>query len=165
MKKWMTERPKFVVDGMLGKLARWLRILGYDVKYYRSMDDDYLIEIAEKENRILLTRDNALYRKSIAKNVDAIFLEEGSRIKNLAKLSKALGIALEVDTTISRCPKCNSRIEPVAKNAVKGKVPEKTFRRFKEFWICPNCGQIYWRGSHWRNIYGVLNEVKKSVSQ
>ncbi|MCD6529937.1 Mut7-C RNAse domain-containing protein [Candidatus Bathyarchaeota archaeon] len=161
----MTERPKFVVDGMLGKLARWLRILGYDVKYYRSMDDDSLIEIAEKENRILLTRDNALHRKSIAKKVYSILLEEESRIKNLAKLSKALGIALEVDTAISRCPKCNSKIEPIAKNSIRGKVPEKTFRRFNEFWICPNCGQVYWRGSHWKNIYVTLNKVKKNVSQ
>ena len=161
----MVEEPKFVVDGMLGKLARWLRILGYDVKYYRSIDDDSLIEIAEKENRILLTRDNALYRKSIAKSVHSIFLEDDSRVKNLAKISKNLGIKLKVDTAVSRCPKCNSRIKPVAKNAVRGKVPEKTFRRVEEFWICPNCGQVYWRGSHWKNIYVTLNEVKKSVSQ
>ena len=156
----MIENPKFLVDGMLGKLARWLRILGYDVKYYKSLDDDSLIEIAKDEGRILLTRDNLLYRKSLKKKVNSLLLEDESRVKNLAKLSQELGIDLEVNALTSRCPKCNSRIEPIKKDLVYGKVPEKTFRRFNEFWICPNCGQIYWRGSHWRNIYGTIDKAR-----
>ncbi|MEM2875403.1 MAG: Mut7-C RNAse domain-containing protein [Candidatus Bathyarchaeia archaeon] len=159
----MTEDLKFVVDGMLGKIARWLRILGYDVKYENSLDDLSLIKIAQDERRILLTRDILLYRRAIAKRINSILLEDESRFSNLVKLSREVGIKLEIDTLTSRCPKCNSRIEPVTKVSVHGKVPEKTFERLNEFWLCPNCGQVYWRGSHWRNIYSIIERVR-SVS-
>lgn len=160
------EEPKFIVDGMLGKVARWLRILGYDAKYYNSLSDEELIKIAMEEGRILLTRDLNLHRRALTENLSSLLLDEKSKIDNLTKLVKELKIRVDIDVSLSRCPKCNSKLKAASKEAVASKVPEMSYKKFKEFWICPNCGQVYWQGSHWKDIYRTLKEIRaKTLSR
>lgn len=152
---------KFMVDGMLGKVARWLRMLGYDTKYANNLNDDEILKIADGEKRIILTKDYQLFRKANASGVKAVFIEGRSHIEKLADLSRQLDIRLEINIERSRCPKCNSAIKSVDKESVKDKVPSTTHRIYGEFWICTGCGQIYWRGSHWKKINNSLDQAKK----
>lgn len=155
---------KFIVDGMLGKIARWLRMLGYDAKYANYESDDRILEIALDEGRILLTRDYNLFRKASLQGIKAVFVEGKTHIEKLANLSKQLNIKLEMDVNESRCPKCNSKIKPANKNEIKNKIPESTFKVYDEFWICEGCGQVYWMGSHWKKINDYLNRAKQLSS-
>ena len=150
---------KFLTDGMLGKLTRWLRMLGHDVVYAGSTDDKELILEARKKKRILLTRDVKLYQQAIAKRAEAFLLESPNQIENLAKVAKRFGFKLELDVKVSRCPKCNTRIKPVKKADVMKVVPEKTLTYYDEFWQCPKCLQVYWRGTHWKKIEKTLAEA------
>ena len=152
---------KFIVDGMLGKLTRWLRMLGHNVKYSNKLDDAQLIAIAKKEKRVLLTRDLELYQQATAKGVQAFYVDGKTEAERLAQIAKKFGISLEIDMAVSRCPKCNAQVKPTSKENVKGKVEETTFAYYNEFWECPKCGQIYWQGAHWTRIRRTLEEAKK----
>jgi uncharacterized protein with PIN domain len=146
---------------MLGKLTRWLRMLGHNVKYSNKLDDAQLIAIAKKERRILLTRDLELYQQATAKGVQAFYIDGKTEAEKLAKLAQKFGINLEIDMTISRCPKCNAQVKSTSKEKVKGKVEETTFNYYDMFWECPKCGQIYWQGAHWTRIRKTLEEAKE----
>lgn len=152
---------EFAVDGMLGKLARWLRMLGYDTKYFNNMDDDEILKVASEEKRILLTRDYQFFRKASTHGVRAIFVEGRTHAERLAELSRQLNIRLEIDINMSRCPKCNARIRQVNKEEVKDRVPKLTYNLYDEFWVCLECNQVYWKGSHWRKINSTLNHARR----
>lgn len=156
---------KFLLDGMLGKLARWLRMLGHNAKYSNKLDDAKLLEIAKKEHRILLTRDLELYQQATARGIKAVYVEGENEAERLAMLSIKLGISLDMDMARSRCPKCNAHVKPVLKEKVAGKVEPTTFTYYDEFWECPKCGQIYWQGAHWKRIKETLEEAKSLTKE
>ncbi len=154
---------KFITDGMLGKLTRWLRMLGHDVEYSRSLDDKKLIEKAKSEGRILLTRDFKLYQQAMTQGVDTVLVEAATGAEKLADLASRFNFKLEIDVTVSRCPKCNTKIRSVSKKMVIDRVPETTSTYYSEFWECPRCEQIYWQGAHWKRIEKTLKEARKTV--
>ena len=154
---------RFIVDGMLGKLTRWLRMLGHDVNYYRDADDKILLEMAQSEKRVLLTRDLELYQRAESQGVETVFVEVATEPKKLACLASRFGFKLEIDLSVSRCPKCNELIRPVSKDVVVGQVPELTSTYYDEFWRCPGCGQVYWRGAHWKKIEATLDEANRKL--
>ena len=157
------KKLKFLTDGMLGKLTRWLRMLGQDVEYTSSMADKALIQKAKKTNCILLTRDLQLFQRAIARGVEAFLIESTNEAENLASLAKRFKFKLEIDLKISRCPKCNAQIRSVRKNSVINRIPETTSTHYSEFWECPNCKQIYWQGAHWKRIEETLREARKAL--
>jgi uncharacterized protein with PIN domain len=146
---------------MLGKLTRWLRILGHDVKYSSKMDDAQLITISKKERRILLTRDLELYKQATAKGIDTFYLEGQTGEEKLARLADRFDIDLNIDMATSRCPKCNTRVKPIPKEKVMNSVEKNTFAHYNEFWKCPKCGQIYWQGAHWVGLKRTLEKTRK----
>ncbi|KPV62375.1 MAG: hypothetical protein AOA66_1354 [Candidatus Bathyarchaeota archaeon BA2] len=152
---------KFVTNGMLGKLTRWLRMLGQDVEYSRSLDDKKLIEMAKTQRRILLTRDLKLYQQAMMHGVNAVLVEASTGPEKLADLARRFNFNLEIDVAVSRCPKCNTKIRFVPKDMVIDKVPKTTSTYYNEFWECPNCGQVYWRGAHWKRIEKTLREARE----
>jgi len=154
---------KFVTDGMLGKLTRWLRMLGQDVVYTGSMDDKELIQKTKKEQRILLTRDLELYQQAIGRGAEAFLVDGKTEAEKLAKIAKRFGFKLEIDVKVSRCPKCNTRIKPVSKTNVIKKIPQTTSSYYNEFWECLGCQQVYWRGAHWKKIEKTLREARKTL--
>ncbi|MEM2272866.1 MAG: Mut7-C RNAse domain-containing protein [Candidatus Bathyarchaeia archaeon] len=151
---------KFMVDGMLGKVARWLRMLGYDTKYAGDLHDDEILKIAVNERRIILTKDYQLFRKANTNGIKAVFVEGRTHIEKMIDLSRQLNIRLEVSIEKSRCPKCNSPIKLVEKESIKDKVLSSTYKAYNEFWVCTGCEQVYWKGSHWKKINESLNKVK-----
>ncbi|UCE43496.1 MAG: Mut7-C RNAse domain-containing protein [Candidatus Bathyarchaeota archaeon] len=154
---------KFIADGMLGKLTRWLRMLGQDVEYSRSLNDEQLIKTAKAENRVLLTRDLKLYQLARKQGVDATLIKSAKEAEKLASLAKQFNFKLEIDVTISRCPKCNTSIKSVSKNSILVKIPEATSTYYDEFWECLGCEQIYWRGSHWKRIEKTLKAARQAL--
>ena len=142
--------PKFLLDGMLGTLTRWLRICGYDAEYVQSVPDADLIHRASDEKRILLTRDRLLYRKALRAGLKAHFVKGRGDAEKLASVASRFDLML--DPGCSLCPQCGAPLATVDKQEVRDRVPAHTFEAYDEFWTCESCGKVYWRGSHWRNI-------------
>ena len=156
---------KFITDGMLGKLSRWLRMLGHDVNYFCSAEDKKLIEIAKKEKRILLTRDKELIQRATGLGVESVLVEATEEADKLAFLAKRFGFKLEIDLKRSRCPKCNAELKAAAKEMVAEEIPEATSRYYSEFWKCMGCSKVYWQGAHWKRIEKTLEKARNRLRQ
>jgi uncharacterized protein with PIN domain len=141
---------KFLLDGMLGSLTRWLRICGYDSEYRKDLQDILLIEEAKNNNRILLTRDKTLVKQARKSGVRSYYIEGANLVERLKLLIHELGLNLTPSN--SRCPRCNGNLNKVEKNRVKHIVPKKSLDNFENFWQCSNCDSVFWKGSHWDNI-------------
>ena len=154
---------KFLADGMLGKLVRWLRILGQDVRYSVRFNDEELINLAKGERRILLTRDFQLYQRSMAGGLKAFYIETEDKAEQLAVLAKRFTFPLKFDFQTSRCPKCDATLRSARKEEVATKVEKNTYENYNEFWCCTNCGQIYWQGAHWNRIWATLRTAEEKL--
>jgi uncharacterized protein with PIN domain len=152
---------KFIADGMLGKLVRWLRMLGQDVTYSTEFEDAELMTMAEQEQRVLLTRDLELYKRALAKGINALYVEGRTEAEKLAELAERFNFSLTIDLKRSRCPRCNAKILLTPKEQLASEVEKNTFTYYSEFWKCLNCGQVYWQGAHWKGILATLEEAKK----
>ncbi len=137
----------FVADSMLGRLARWLRALGYDTLYDASWEDGALVRIAHQEGRFLLTRDLALAQRAGAW---AIVIESEALVEQLAQLRAILGV--RAVAPFSRCLCCNAIVKPISPWAVRERVPTYVYATQSAFYICPNCGRVYWPGTHWERM-------------
>jgi len=156
---------KFLADSMLGKLARWLRMLGQDVAYNIQLKDNELLDLAKKESRVLLSKDLELYQRAIARDVDAFFVEGKSESERLAEVAKRYGLNLSFDMEKSLCPVCNTKLTATPKEELSGELQKNTFTYYEKFWKCPNCGQIYWQGAHWKQISNTLNEAQAKLEK
>lgn len=155
---------RFIVDSMLGSLARWLRMLGYDTVYAKNWPDGRILEKAAEEGRVLVTRDHGLYVRARRRGLVAVLVPE--RLEDaLALLALGLGIDLVVDPDRSRCPLCNAPLRRASLEEVRGRVPPRVAESFREFWVCTGCGQVYWRGGHWRGIEATLAEARKRLQE
>jgi uncharacterized protein with PIN domain len=154
---------KFLVDGMLGGLARWLRILGRDVRYDASAKDDELLKIALEEKMVLLTRDEELCQRATARKIPSALVLGETEQERLAQIASTFGVHLDVDMTETRCPECGSYLDETPKNGVADTVPQSSLKLYDRFWKCTgqNCGKVYWVGGHWARIRQTLEEAKK----
>lgn len=150
------ESPKFMVDAMLGTLAKWLRLLGYDAEYAdSSYPDSEIVRRARSQGRIILTRDRelALHRKG----VNAILIESEELGEQLLQLKEALG--LDFDRLGSRCVECNVPLVSISREEARPLVPPYVYQTQTEFRICPKCGRVYWRATHWEKIQEKLKQL------
>ena len=130
---------------MLGKLAKWLRILGYDTLYSRDLSDNEFLGLAN-EGRILLSRNTKLVGKTDPKKL--IFLEANDPKVQLQTVIRFLGLKPDPETFFSRCIICNGSLDPVEPQDVVGKVPDHIWARHNSFSECKACGKVYWEGTH-----------------
>jgi uncharacterized protein with PIN domain len=145
---------KFLADNMLGRLAIWLRLLGYDTAYHHDATDAQLARIARAENRVLLTRDVELTRR---RAVRAILIESEQVEEQLRQVFHALNLTAR--EAFSRCAECNSVLEEVSKESVRGQVPPFVFHTQERYRRCPRCARIYWRGTHWARMVGQMQDL------
>ena len=138
------DAPRFLADAMLGRLATWLRILGYDAEYFRGEDAE-LIARAERDGRILLTRDTGMLRRRDLP--PHLFIRDDRVMEQVRQVMMVCHLAL-APTAPRRCPRCNVTLEPRTKAEAAGRVPEFVWSRHDAFQECPTCGRIYWAGSH-----------------
>jgi uncharacterized protein with PIN domain len=156
---------KFLADGMLGNITRWLRLLGYDVKYEKLQTDKELLLESKKEKRILLTSDAELFRIAKRRGLTAALVKKTSPAEALSSLSKKFNVNLVFDEMRSRCPICGFPLKRINKNSIREKVPKNTYQRHNEFWICSSllCSKIYWHGNHWKKIDQTLKKARKEI--
>src|SRR2546427_11513232 len=119
---------RFLVDGMLGGLARWLRILGQDVRYDASTKDNELLRIAHEENMVLLTRDDELYRRAIARKIPTALVLGETEEERVAQIASTFGVDMEVNMAEQRCQECGSSLNESPKNSVSVAVPQTSHR-------------------------------------
>ena len=141
------DEERFIADNMVGRLARWLRILGYDTAFSPRWDDNELARRARAEGRILLTRDGELARR---KGLKTLFIESGAVEAQLAQVVSACGLSLA--HPFSRCPTCNTLLDEATRHEAFGCVPPYVFATQTRFRLCPACNQFYWRGTHWQHM-------------
>lgn len=156
MKEEARERTKFFADAMLGKLARWLRTLGYDAEYHRGIDDRELALRAQDFGRVILTRDTALVkRKGVAGR--CLFIASNDIAGQLREVAALF--PLNASRALTRCLRCNASLEEIQRGTVRGKVPAYVYETQREFSTCPSCGRVYWGGTHRANMIKTLSNV------
>jgi len=146
------ERPRFLVDRNAGRLAKWLRALGYDVTLAPDLADRDLLDLARREGRVLLTRDRRIFhRRTVASGqVRALLLHAERTWDQLGEVASALG--LDPSRAFTRCLVCNQETRPASPEEVRERVPPFVLRTQQEFRTCPRCGRVYWKGTHWRKM-------------
>ncbi len=149
---------RFVADAMLGRLARYLRFLGYDVLYLRDMEDSQVVRAARAEGRVLLTRDRGIPRRF---KVPCVLIES----EKLPEQVRQVVEAYPPDTSLlgTRCMRCNALLRPVCRAEAEDSVPEYVLHTQKEFFRCPQCGRFYWEGSHMKNLQGRMDELLQEI--
>lgn len=161
---------KFIADGMLGKLARWLRLAGHDVTYVGDFgvpadeQDDVLLERAKLGRRVLLTCDLVLHRRAKRAGIRSAYVESDDVVKQLVEVSKRCGRKIRIEPESSRCPTCNGSLGPASKGEIKGIVPASVLKAQREFWRCKNCGKVYWQGTHWKTILEMATRYNRMVA-
>lgn len=150
---------KFILTKELGRLAKWLRILGFDTVYSKQDKPASLIIQALRDERIILTRNQRLPKD---RGLKIVLVKNETIKKQVAELLKTLKIIPEPEKMFSRCILCNTILAEIAKEKVKDKVPEYVFKTQENFITCPECKRIYWQGTHWGNVQKTLEEIKWS---
>lgn len=147
---------RFVLDAHLGKLARGLRLLGFDTVYRRDWDDAVLIDHALTERRIILTRDVSLLKH--ARVTHGRWVRSDDPERQLQEIVDAFDLARQA-RPFSRCLECNGAIRPVTKATVSEQLEPAILARFEHFWQCGDCGRVYWRGSHYVHLLQRLRDA------
>jgi len=143
---------------MMGTLARWLRLLGFDVYYANEkISDDELLVVAEKEKRTIVSRDKQLIERAEKKSLAVVKVSSTDLDEQLRTVTSVYPVKREM--VLSRCSLCNSELVEKNKSKVKDKVPPKVFAAHKGFWYCRKCDKVYWKGSHWDKIEKRMKEL------
>jgi len=150
--------PRFILDNHLGQLATYLRMLGFDTLYRNDYQDDELALVAVKEGRILLTRDRRLLMRKV--------IIYGYSIRNRDPQQQVLEVLRRFSlfgkiAPFQRCLRCNHPLQPVSKERVLSRLEPLTKLYYEEFHLCPACDQIYWKGSHYERMQGLIEAVTR----
>jgi uncharacterized protein with PIN domain len=147
--------PRFVLDVHLGKLSRRLRLLGFDTLYSNDFEDEEIIEISRRENRIICTRDRGLLKNKrvthgywLRSHLPKHQLQEVIRRFDLSAIIKPF----------TRCLECNGKIVPVEKESIAGQLPPRTRKHYRDFYQCIDCQKIYWEGSHYQKMVSFIKD-------
>ena len=150
----------FIADCMLGKLARWLRALGFDVLYSSKTGDDELLNIARREGRNLLTRDTRLLER--AKAVPSLLITSEKWDEQVIQVLTEFDLKNEV-RPFSRCLDCNRRLKPLTKDEARNLVAPFVLEHALAFALCPDCGRVFWKGTHFDDMHlkidAILNKL------
>ena len=149
--------PRFVADVHLGKLARHLRMAGFDTVWSNAWDDDRIVRESLEGRRTILTRDKAMLRRREVER--GYFVRATESEAQLAEVLRALQLEGLV-APFTRCRECNTELEPVDKAQVADGLPEKVRGFYETFKRCPGCGRIYWEGTHFARMRGIFDRLR-----
>jgi uncharacterized protein with PIN domain len=138
------DEPKFIADVMVGKLARWLRVLGIDVSYSNAYEDDEIVRIANTEGRIVLTRDTGLAARRSP--VRFVLIQSDDYTEQIDQVVREVGIT--EFKLFTRCLECNVVLISVDKETVFDRVPPFVYLTQERFALCPSCNRVFWHGTH-----------------
>lgn len=148
---------KFLCDDNLGRLARYLRVLGFDTAFYPVIDDASLLRIAAGEERFLITRDHRLAEKSVLYGI--LILDEDVPLKQLARIINELNLMIDTSALFARCSVCNTLCEPADKPTLSQKVFPFILKTQPQITHCPSCGRYYWKGTHYKVLLRKLKNL------
>jgi uncharacterized protein with PIN domain len=150
---------KFITDLNLGKLSKWLRILGYDTVYYTGNVDRSFLRMAQKEGRVALTRKRDLAQRQFSGELVVI---HNDRVENqLNEIIDKRSLVPEPDQLFTICLKCNEKLRAVSREEVSGMVPDYIFRRHTRFHLCPRCSGIFWPGTHKEKVVLLMTRIQR----
>jgi uncharacterized protein with PIN domain len=147
---------RFVLDNHLGRLARLLRLLGFDTLYRNDYDDHELSRLSSGEHRILLTRDRGLLKRNIVTH--GYCVRSSNAHEQVGEVLRRFDLG-DCAKPFSRCLSCNGVLESVTREAVADRLPPKVLASLEEFKMCPACGKVYWKGTHYRRLQAIIEEV------
>ncbi len=150
--------PRFVLDTHLGKLAAYLRMMGFDALYRSCFTDDELARISLEERRILLTRDVGLLKRGSVTH--AYFVRETDSRRQLAEVVRRFDLT-RLAKPFTRCMRCNASLEDAPKAEILDRLPPHAAAAYDEFRRCPECGRVYWQGSHWDRMRKLMESVER----
>jgi uncharacterized protein len=150
--------PRFVLDNHLGRLAAYLRMLGFDTLYQNDYDDDELGEVVRSEGRILLSRDRRLLMRKVI--IHGYCLRSLDPLTQLSEVIVRFELASRI-APFHRCLRCNHPLQPIEKEAVLDRLEPLTRLYFDDFRICPDCQQIYWKGSHYERMQSLIEHAAR----
>lgn len=148
--------PRFVLDVHLGKLARYLRLLGFDALYRNDLDDPTIIALSLRERRIILTRDKGILKNGSVTH--GYWLRETRPREQVREVVRVFDLGRLI-RPFSRCLDCNGELQPVAKEAIRELLPPLVQERYEEFACCQKCAKIYWAGSHYERMRDLVEEL------
>jgi uncharacterized protein with PIN domain len=140
--------PRFIADCHLGRVAKYLRLLGFDTLYFNHIDDDDLAALARREGRIILTRDRELSQR---KDAPSYLLDAVDTMEQMHGLIDHFALAKDA-AVLSRCLLCNTPLQPIDKERIRDRIPPKVDRFFDTFDYCPACDKVYWHGDHYKRM-------------
>jgi uncharacterized protein len=147
---------KFAVDCMLGKLAKWLKILGFDAVFFSRISDDDLLALAITEDRVLLTRDTDLARR--AAGTSHLFILSDEWKEQIVQVIDQFHLADKIRLH-TRCLECNRTLRSLSKARAKNLVPPHVLENANNFALCPQCGHVYWKGTHFRDMDPRIQDI------
>ena len=147
---------RFLLTKELGRLAKWLRILGFDASYFTESNPGTLMIQALKDDRTILTRNHRLPE---SRGIRIIELKSEILKEQLQEVFKGLHLSMETRQMFTRCLVCNEELVPIDKEKVKDRVPGYVYKTQGHFITCPQCHRIYWKGTHWGNVQSLLKEL------
>jgi len=151
----------FLVDAMLGNIAKKLRVLGFDSEYFSDIDDSKLIEKAKNENRTIISRDRHLIERARKNEISSVYITKENEIEQFLEILKITNIQLdEISGDSARCTKCNSLTSKISKLELENKIPQGVLENNEKFWKCDGCDQIYWEGTHIKNLQEFVRKIK-----
>jgi hypothetical protein len=156
---------KFIADSNVGKLAKWLRIMGYDARFFEGSNDSQMIAIALAENRVILTRDTQIMRRRLITSgqLKAILIQSDEPERQIRQVIDILKLDCRFQP-FSICLECNQPLAERSREQVKDLVPPYVFQTQNQYMECPACHRIYWRGTHWQAMTKNLKRfIKGSV--
>ncbi len=158
----MITEMQFILTPELGRLVKWLRILGLDAVYFNQINFSALLIQALRDNRIILTRNSRLVNKVRA--VKLIQIKSDQVKEQLRQVLQELSLKLDSARMFNRCTICNIELNKIDRQQVRHRVPEYVFKTQSGFLTCPSCQRIYWSGTHWGNVSKILEEIDNGIS-
>ena len=147
---------------MLGTLAKKLRMFGFDCKYESAIDDDSLVLIAKKQDRIVVTKDLKLVLNCLQHDIKTIKIQNNTDKEQLIEIAHQINYN-KFQLTYSRCSLCNGLLEEIAKNTILGKIPQRILESKEKFWKCEECNHVYWMGTHISNIEKFVTDLNGNI--
>jgi len=153
---------KFFADNNVGKLAKWLRMMGYDARFFNGSDDSHMIAIALAEDRVILTRDTQIMRRRVVTSgqLKAILIQTDEPERQMRQVIDSRNLDCQF-RPFTICLECNQPLVPRTREQVKDMVPPYVFQTQVQYVECPTCHRIYWRGTHWQAMTGKLSKFTK----
>ena len=154
---------KFIVDHNVGKLAKWLRIMGYDTLLFSSPDDSHMIATALAEGRVIITRDTQIMKRRVVTSgqLKAILIQSDKPELQMHQIIDTISLNCEF-RPFTICLECNQPLVARSKQEIKDLVPPYVFQTQSQYVECPACHRIYWKGTHWQAMTQKLKKFVKS---